>query len=85
MGESRITRERIGLEFDPGIAPFVELLRAQGIETYESCEAADGHCFAEPAIRFCGDPSEGFRALAIALQHELPVAELRRFWTVSRP
>ena len=31
-----------------------------------------------------GDNSEGFRALAVAVQRELPVRELRRYWQVSR-
>lgn len=69
---------------DPGIAPYVDLLVAAGIETFESCEGSEGHGFLEPTIRFYGDNSEGFRALAVAVQRELPVAELRRYWQVSK-
>jgi len=38
----------------------------------------------EPTVRFYGDNSEGFRAFAVAVQCELPLAELRRYWQVSR-
>ncbi len=67
---------------DPGIALYVNLLRAWGVETYESCEGGDGHAYAEPAVRFFGTASDGFRALAVALQHALPVGALRRHWQV---
>lgn len=67
---------------DPGIAPYVDLLRAWGVETYESCEGGPGHAYPEPAVRFFGTSSDGFRALAVALQHALPVGALRRHWQV---
>lgn len=67
---------------DPGIAQGVEILNAAGVETYESCEGGSGHAYLEPAIRFHGGHDEGFRALAIALQHRLPVWELRRVWMI---
>ena len=69
---------------DSGIAPYVDVLDAAGIETFESCEGTEGHGFLEPTVRFYGDNSEGFRALAVAVQRELPMAELRRYWQVSR-
>ena len=67
---------------DPGIAPMVELLQEHGIETYESCQGGDGHSYSEPAVRFHGSRVEGFRALAVAIDHGLPVSDLRRFWSV---
>lgn len=74
-------------EFEPpldkGIRLAVELLRSAGIETYASCEGGKGHTYNEPTIRFHGDRSEGFKALAIVLQHGLPVAALRRAWSIS--
>lgn len=71
-------------ELDPGIRPHVEILDAAGVETFESCEGGDGHCFAEPTIRFHGERGEGFRALAVALQNgPLPVRAIRRYWTVN--
>lgn len=71
---------------DPGISPFVDVLDAAGVETYESCEGGRerGHSYPEPAIRFFGDRTEGFRALAVAVQHGLPVRAVRRFWQVDR-
>jgi hypothetical protein len=70
------------MPLDEGVRRYVETLHAAGIETYESCEGGDGHCFAEPTVRFYGDRSEGFRALAIAHQHGFPVAAIRRAWPV---
>ena len=67
---------------DPGIADAVRVLWENGIETFESCEGGPGHSFTEPTVRFHGGKSEGFRALAIASQHGLRVAELRRYWDV---
>jgi hypothetical protein len=40
---------------DDGIAPFVDVLDATGIETFESCEGTEGHGFLEPTVRFYGD------------------------------
>jgi hypothetical protein len=65
---------------DPGIGPYVEVLRAAGIETFESCQGGPGHAYAEPTIRFHGHRGEGFKALAVALQRGLPVSDLRRTW-----
>lgn len=69
---------------DPGIAEYVGVLNEAGIETFESCEGGAGHAFSEPTVRFYGERSEGFRALAIAVQYELPVRELRRYWQINR-
>jgi len=68
---------------DKGIKRYVEILASAGIETYESCEGGDGHPFPEPAVRFHGENSEGFRALAVALQNGLPVLYLRRLLTIE--
>lgn len=68
---------------DLGVARYVRVLREAGIETYESCESGPGHCYPEPTVRFHGDRSEGFRALAAVTQLELPVQALRRIWTVD--
>jgi hypothetical protein len=68
---------------DPGIRRQVRVLSENGIETTESCEGGKGHSFAEPTVRFSGGQAEGFRALGIALQHGLKVAELRRYWSIQ--
>lgn len=70
-------------QLDPGIRRYVEVLRQSGVETFESCEGGNGHAFHEPTVRFHGGQAEGYRALGIALQHALPVAELRRYWYVQ--
>lgn len=67
---------------DKGIAPYVTALRAAGIETFESCEGGKGHSYPEPTVRFHGDRSEGFKALAVAQQQTLPVASIRRIWPI---
>lgn len=67
---------------DPGIARFVEVLSENGIETFESCQGGSGHAFAEPTVRFHGNQAEGFRAFSIAHDHGLPVAAIRRFWSI---
>src|SRR5580698_8979345 len=68
---------------DAGIRREVRVLSENGIETTESCEGGKGHSFAEPTVRFSGGHAEGFRALGIALQHALKVAELRRYWSIQ--
>jgi hypothetical protein len=70
-------------ELDAGIRPYVEVLRAAGVETFESCQGGPGHAVPDPNVRFHGEHSEGFRALAAALRHGLPVLHLNRQWTVE--
>ena len=70
-------------QLDKGIKRYVEILAAAGIETYESCEGGESHPFPEPSVRFHGDNTEGFRALAVALQNDLPVLYLRRLWSIE--
>lgn len=71
-----------GLLLDEGIKHYVETLYENGIETFESCEGGEGHCFPEPTIRFYGDRNEGFRALAIASQHGFPVCAIKKTWPI---
>jgi hypothetical protein len=69
---------------DPGIRDAVGQLRAAGVETFESCEGGEGHAYPEPTVRFHGDRSEGFRALAAVMgKYDLQVVALRRVWQVS--
>ncbi len=67
---------------DPGIAAAVIALRRAGIETFESCEGGEGHAYPEPTVRFYGRKADGMRAMAIAMEAGLPVAELRRVWPI---
>lgn len=68
---------------DVGIRDIVRLLVSNGVETFESCEGGKGHAFFEPTVRFHGSQAEGFRALAVALQHGLKVCELRRYYSIE--
>jgi len=72
----------VDMALDPGIRRAVLILRSEGIETFESCEGGEGHCFPEPTIRFHGNNGEGFKALSIALTYGLPVLALRRTYCV---
>ncbi len=69
-------------KLDLGIEQAVVILISVGVETFESCEGGAGHSFPEPTIKFGGDRSEGYRALAAALAWGLPVYRLRRVWGV---
>ena len=69
--------------FDPGIARAVGILQAAGVETFESCEGGSGHAFPEPTIRFYGTPAAGPRAIAVCMDHDLPVLALRRVWYIE--
>jgi hypothetical protein len=84
VAETTSKRARWLADMDPGIAPYVNILDAHGIETYESCQAGEGHCYPEPAVRFHGQVGEGYRAVQIALTYGMPVTDLRRFWTINR-
>ena len=67
---------------DAGIARFVKVLRDAGIETCGSCESGEGHIYPRPQVQFYGGQAEGFRALAVALQAQLPVRTLNRYWSI---
>src|SRR5688572_685255 len=71
-----------GMPLDAGIERAVRVLQAAGVETFESCDGAAGHAFSEPTVRFHGQQSEGYRALAAAMAGGLPVEKLRRTWPV---
>ena len=80
-----VSRGQIGTieaDLDPGIAQYVYILSSNGIETFESCEGGGGHAFMEPSVRFFGGQAAGYRALAVALENGLPVADLQRVWPI---
>ena len=70
------------LPLDPGIRRYVLVLRAGGIETFESCQGGNGHAFPDPTIKFHGNSWEGFKALSVAMTHRLPVLAVRLVWGV---
>jgi hypothetical protein len=69
-------------EIDAGILPIVRVLYEEGVETFESCEGGDGHAYFEPTVKFHGGISEGYRALAVALQYDLNPTRLRRTYYI---
>ncbi|MDP2333130.1 MAG: hypothetical protein Q8M19_20785 [Reyranella sp.] len=71
------------LPIDAGIRRYVLALRAGGVETFESCEGGPGHAMPEPTIRFHGNKGAGFRALAVAMDHGLPILSLRLAWPIN--
>lgn len=74
---------QLDMPLDPGIARFVHILRAGGIETFESCQGGDGHACPEPIVRFCGDGAAGFRAFAIAKENGMPVLKVGLVYRVT--
>jgi hypothetical protein len=79
----RRSRARLPIPgLDAGIALAVNTLREYGVETFESCEGGEGHSYPEATVRFHGQPEEGFRAYAAAVERGLPVKDLRRVWWV---
>jgi hypothetical protein len=69
---------------DPGIREAVRRLRDVGVETFESCQGGPGHAYPEPTVRFHGDRTEGFRAVAAVMgKFDLRPVALRRLWQVS--
>ena len=81
--EMKKSERRLLGAMDKGIRPYVEILRTNGVETYESCEGGEGHSYPEPAVRFYGTRAAGFLALAVAIEHALPVSTLRRIWSIQ--
>ena len=65
---------------DAGVRDAVRVLRAAGVETFESCEGGPGHGYPEPTIRFHGERAAAWHALGVAQAHGLAVYEVRRTW-----
>lgn len=83
MSDGEREFRRLAKHLDPGIREVVGVLMSNGIETFESCEGGRGHAYPEPTVRFHGERSEGFRALAVATAHGLRVLALRRTWPIN--
>ena len=73
----------VGLQLDAGIRTAVEILRAQGVETFESCEGGEGHAYPEPTIAFHGEPYAGWKVVSICLSRGLPIKFIRRVWRIQ--
>jgi hypothetical protein len=68
---------------DMGIVRAVKVLRDAGIHTTESCEGGEGHAYPEPTVKFCGGPSEGWKALSELMTFGLPVEWIGQCWTMT--
>ena len=73
-------------QLDAGVREYVRILRENGIHTVESCEGGEGHYSDLPWVSFQpgGDFPTGLRAVAIAIDHGLPVWQLQRTWTLKQ-
>ena len=71
------------LTLDPGISFPVKVLMEHGIQTFESCQGGEGHCFKYPTIRFYGDKTEGYRAFDVLAKHGFRVLFLQRTWDID--
>ncbi len=69
-------------QLDKGIRRAVEVLQANGVETFESCEGGPGHAYPEPTVAFYGTIGAGWAAIKVCLDHGLPVLSLRMVWDV---
>jgi hypothetical protein len=67
-------------DLDAGIRRAVEVLRAHGVETFESCEGGGAHAYPEPTVRFHGNDGAGWKALGVLIDYGLPIGDLRRTW-----
>lgn len=70
-------------KLDAGIRRAVRVLWEGGIDTTESCQGGRGHSFPQPTVCFSGSYDDGFKALALAIEHGLPVHQLRRCYTMD--
>lgn len=78
FGNSVDEERELLLELDSGIRRIVQILRENGVETWQSCEGGMGHPVLLPTVWFNGMWHEGYRAYSIALRHKMPVFELSR-------
>jgi hypothetical protein len=56
----------------------VEILNTHGFKTFESCQGGEGHCYAEPTVRFFGSDFDLIRAYEICQSYRLNVYEAKR-------
>lgn len=77
------------LKLDPKIKDIVLILIQAGVETFASCQGKEpgdyNHAYLEPTVRFGwgADGAAGFKALSVAIEHGLPMCDLRHVWTIE--
>ncbi len=69
---------------DSGIRFVVRVLHANGIDTQQSCQGGEGHCYLQPTVDVPGLPWDavGFRVLSCLAGYGLPVDALNYHWPV---
>lgn len=61
------------------------MLHANGIETCQSCEGGDGHAYDHPTVDLlAGEDSLGFAAVAVLVDHGLPVRDVAQVWRLDK-
>jgi hypothetical protein len=84
-----MTARRLAPEcpLDLGIAHVVDLLQQRGaplgVGLVESCDASPGHCYPDPTVRIVGSPGAAWHAVAILLDHALPLRDLAQVWPIG--
>jgi hypothetical protein len=71
-------------KLDLGIRFAVRILHARGIETCQSCQGGDGHCYDRPTVDLPTGPEDaiGFGAVFALRAFGLPVREVALVWPV---
>jgi hypothetical protein len=54
-----------------------------GVTLVEACDASPGHCYPYPTVRIVGSPGAAWHAVAIALDHGLPLRDLAQVWAIG--
>ncbi len=80
----KVWAEEAYQQLDPGIRFAVRILHANGLETGQSCQGGEGHCYDHPTIEFAADADDanGFRALAVLQTYGLPVSAVSIRWDI---
>jgi len=79
----RSSKSKFCPSLDREIEKAVQVLVSAGIEAFDCFQGGKRQASPEPAIRFYGGDTEGFLALAAALEAGLNVSELRRTRTIN--
>lgn len=81
---SKVQTEEFYQHLDEGIRFAVRVLHANGIETGQSCQGGEGHCYDLPSIEFAADADDslGFEALSALQTYGLPVSAISIRWDI---
>lgn len=82
---SRVQTDAWYASIDPGVRFAVRVLHAAGIDTGQSCEGGEGHCYKWPTVDLGGqklDTKDGFAALAALANYGIEVRSVSFEWCV---